>query len=157
MKKKTYKIFNNDMFESIREGVLSRVAKDCNELYTAGKEVAIEVYELKAKRSRKQNSYYWAEVVPKWQLVYMDCCGVKYSLKQTHEFMKDDMIPDEGRSIIQNTKNGKFYEIASTTDLSIDGMKGYIDNLIHTADEFSKIEIRLPTPKEWEEIAERGF
>ena len=64
-------------------GVISRVIEQFN-----GKEISITIKLNRKRRSGKQNSYYWAVIVPIWKDILYNEWGEFYSSADTHEFLK---------------------------------------------------------------------
>lgn len=114
---------------------------DCLRSY-AGKKVDITVERHRISRSREQNAYYWAVVVP---VVCEGFNGVGYEfdMELTHEFLKSKFNEVE----IINTSTGEILTApGSTTKMTTVEMMGYFERIARWAAEY--LGVNIPQPNE---------
>lgn len=119
-----------------------------------GHEVEVALPEKRRKRSKrslKQNSYYWAVVIP----IIMDSMG-EFDEEIVHDYLRSKFLKEVVvRSFINPSTKQKqeveFQRIRSTTELSVGDFVEYVMKIEQWAIEFFGID-RFPDPDEWDPV-----
>jgi hypothetical protein len=135
------------IYGKITGGVFAGLKALCDFLYSfEGKEVVIEVRELRRIRSIKQNKYYWKVVIPAVVEVLWEMGNNEADEEMAHEVCKACFMPPEGIKKVKGRK--REMEHRSTRFLSTKGFEAYTETIRQWAASEGK-QILLPNEVEY--------
>jgi len=128
----------------VSDGILKihhRKVFDAMLLHFNNKEVCIEVFKKKKRRSTPQNKYYWGVIIPCIQNGFFETQGEWLNINNTHEFLKSNFNYKE----LTNKDTGEVLKLGltTTTKTTIE-FEEYLDKCRAFANEFLNIKIPLP-------------
>lgn len=141
---------------TVKDGVIklpsTRLKKEVCSVFD-GKNIVVEFKRKRKRRSKRQNDYYWAVVIPHIVAAMIDLgnnlqIGNKEHAESVHKMLKDDILQNGEELVLHEGIVKKMPP--TTTKLTTVEMMEYIDRVAIWAGEY--LNIKIPQPNEKLEI-----